>query len=264
MAVMRVHKSANYTVMSNYHFKEKEMSLKAKGLLSLMLSLPDDWDYSVAGLATLSKDGKDSVITALKELEKFKYLKRTRVTDAKGRIKGYDYDIFEQPQNDTPEAAKRDPKTPETATPEAAKPTTGEPDTGNPHTDEPQQLSTNVLTTKESSTEHKVKIDKAQAPEPNGFTKELIRYNYIEQDDLFIQEYNDFMQDVANEHDFAIARSCLLYFLSRYTGKDANGQDIINKLAYFKEAIDYGLCKTSPYYEKKNIPANAFSWLKEA
>ena len=71
---MRVHKTANFTVMSNYHFREKKMSLKAKGLLSLMLSLPEDWDYSVAGLTTLSKDGKDGVMTALAELEKFGYL----------------------------------------------------------------------------------------------------------------------------------------------------------------------------------------------
>ena len=68
MTVFRVHKNENYTVLSNYHFKEKEMSLKAKGLLSLMLSLPDAWDYSAAGLVKLSKDGKDSVNGALKEL----------------------------------------------------------------------------------------------------------------------------------------------------------------------------------------------------
>lgn len=98
MSVIRVHKTANFTVMSNYHFKEKKMSLKAKGLLSLMLSLPDDWDYSVAGLATLSKDGKDSIMSALGELEKFRYLERKRLTDEKGRFAGIEYNIFEQPQ----------------------------------------------------------------------------------------------------------------------------------------------------------------------
>ena len=73
MSVVRVHKTKNFTVMSNYHFKEKEMSLKAKGLLSLMLSLPDSWNYSVSGLVKLSKDGKDGVMSALSELEKFGY-----------------------------------------------------------------------------------------------------------------------------------------------------------------------------------------------
>lgn len=98
MSVMRVHKTANFTVMSNYHFKEKKMSLKAKGLLSLMLSLPEDWDYSIAGLTSLSKDGRDGVMTALAELEKFGYLTRTRLVNDKGQFDGVEYNIFEQPQ----------------------------------------------------------------------------------------------------------------------------------------------------------------------
>lgn len=98
MSVIRVNKTANFTVMSNYHFKEKKMSLKAKGLLSLMLSLPEDWDYTVAGLVTLSSDGKDGVNTALKELEEFGYLTRRRMTNSKGQFAGMEYNIFEQPQ----------------------------------------------------------------------------------------------------------------------------------------------------------------------
>lgn len=106
MSVFRVHKSNNYTVMSNYHFKEKEMSLKAKGLLSLMLSLPDTWNYSVAGLVSLSKDGKDSVMSALAELEKFNYLTRKRVQNDKGQFAGIEYHIFELPQGQNPVAEK--------------------------------------------------------------------------------------------------------------------------------------------------------------
>lgn len=102
MSVIRVHKTANYTVMSNYHFKEKKMSLKSKGLLSLMLSLPDDWNYSVSGLVTLSKDGKDSVMSALAELEKFGYLKRDRTINDKGQFSGIEYNIYEIPQTDFP------------------------------------------------------------------------------------------------------------------------------------------------------------------
>jgi hypothetical protein len=104
---MRIHKTKNFTVMSNHHFKEKGMSLKAKGLLSLMLSLPDDWNYSVSGLVTLSKDGKDSVMSALGELEKFGYLKRDRTTDSKGRFSGVEYNIYEEPQVDIPIAEKQ-------------------------------------------------------------------------------------------------------------------------------------------------------------
>ena len=102
MSVIRIHKNANFTVMSNYHFKEKKMSLKAKGLLSLMLSLPDDWNYSISGLVTLSKDGKDSVMSALAELEEFGYLVRNRTTNSKGQFSGIEYNIFEQPQKENP------------------------------------------------------------------------------------------------------------------------------------------------------------------
>lgn len=106
MSVMRVHKNSNFTVMSNYHFKEKGMSLKAKGLLSLMLSLPDDWNYTVSGLVTLSKDGKDGVMAALVELEKMGYLTRERTTNSKGQFNGIEYNIYEQPQRDIPIAEK--------------------------------------------------------------------------------------------------------------------------------------------------------------
>ena len=106
MSVFRIQKTANYTVMSNHHFKEKKMSLKAKGLLSLMLSLPEDWDYSIGGLATLSKDGKDSIMSALAELEKFGYLTRTRLTNEKGQFAGVEYNIFEVPQPKNPISEK--------------------------------------------------------------------------------------------------------------------------------------------------------------
>ena len=101
MTVMRIHKTKNFTVMSNHHFKEKKMSLKAKGLLSLMLSLPDDWNYSISGLVKLSKDGKDSVMTALAELEKFGYLTRVQLYNEKGQFNGIEYNIYEEPQTDS-------------------------------------------------------------------------------------------------------------------------------------------------------------------
>lgn len=96
MAVARTHHTKDYTCMSNYHFKDKSISLKAKGLLSLMLSLPDEWDYSVVGLASLSSDGETSVRTAVKELEDHNYLKRTPIRE-NGRIIDWEYDIYEKP-----------------------------------------------------------------------------------------------------------------------------------------------------------------------
>ena len=107
MSIVRVNKTSNYTVLSNYHFKEKKMSLKAKGLLSLMLSLPDTWNYSISGLVALSKDGKDSVMSALVELEKFGYLNRTQMINDKGQFAGVEYNIYEQPQKDLAVAANQ-------------------------------------------------------------------------------------------------------------------------------------------------------------
>lgn len=101
MAVIRVNNTKGFAVMSNYHFQDKEISLKAKGLLGLMLSLPSNWDYSVNGLVAIVKENKAAVQTALKELEEHKYLKRTRVQDETGRF-DYIYDIYEKPYDKLP------------------------------------------------------------------------------------------------------------------------------------------------------------------
>ena len=160
MAVFRVHKNENYTVLSNYHFKERGMTLKAKGLLSLMLSLPEGWDYSAAGLVTLSKDGKDSVNAALKELEKFGYLRRTQAIDTGGKFSGYNYEIYEQPSDAAKaaaaeKAAAAQPKAenPPTGEPFAGNPSTEKPTTEKPTTENPPQLNTDLLTTKKLNTE---------------------------------------------------------------------------------------------------------------
>lgn len=100
--VFRVNKTKDYTIMSNHHFKNKNLTLKAKGLLSLMLSLPDDWNYSIKGLVTLNKDGRDSIIAALKELEKEKYVIRRRLRNKKGQVTTTEYIISETPITDFP------------------------------------------------------------------------------------------------------------------------------------------------------------------
>ena len=100
MSVIRINKTEDYTIMSNRHFKEKNMSLKAKGLLSEMLSLPDDWDYSIAGLIAINKENESAIKSTLEELKKFGYLRITKLMPNEtetGRIE-YVYDIFEFPQ----------------------------------------------------------------------------------------------------------------------------------------------------------------------
>lgn len=96
MAVIRVNKSKNFTTMSNYHFKDKKMSLKAKGLLSLMLSLPEDWNYSIKGLTAICKESDKTIRKTLDELKELNYLKVTQERGEKGQF-NYIYDIFEQP-----------------------------------------------------------------------------------------------------------------------------------------------------------------------
>ena len=97
MAVFRVERTQNYTVMSNYHLRDKTISFKAKGLLSLMLSLPEDWDYTLAGLARISLEGKDAIRVAVVELEKAGYVTRSRVRNEKGHLQGTEYVIRERP-----------------------------------------------------------------------------------------------------------------------------------------------------------------------
>lgn len=97
MAVIRVDKTQNYTVMSNHHLRNKELSLKAKGLVSLMLSLPPAWDYSIGGLVSICKESHTSIRSALKELEQNQYLVRKRVHNEKGHF-SYEYVLYEVPQ----------------------------------------------------------------------------------------------------------------------------------------------------------------------
>ncbi len=237
MAVMRVHKTANYTIMSNYHFKEKEMSLKAKGLLSLMLSLPDNWDYSINGLATLSKDGRDSVMGALKELEKFGYLVRTRMSDEKGKFKGYDYDIYEEPQLVNPSSEN----------PYTEKPNTGNPTQLNTNKNNSEGINTLSNKDKEDKLEKRVSAPTEQNSninigKPNSFSKELIKAKYIEEDDLFLSMYNILFIELIEEYDFELIRSCLWYFIKRLDkyGKayDENGYEVENKYAYLKTSLE--------------------------
>ena len=98
MAVFRVERNNGYTVMSNHHLRNKELTLKAKGLLSQMLSLPENWDYTLKGLSLINREQIDAIREAVRELEKAGYIVRTRERDEKGRLRGADYVIYELPQ----------------------------------------------------------------------------------------------------------------------------------------------------------------------
>ena len=106
MAVFRIEKTRDYTVMSNYHLRDMSLSLKAKGLLSLMLSLPENWDYTMKGLAHICKDGIDSISGGIRELEAHGYLIRSRVRSANGQLGSIEYTILEQPKAPSPTQEK--------------------------------------------------------------------------------------------------------------------------------------------------------------
>ena len=134
MAVFRINKTRDYTVMSNHHLRNTSLSLKAKGLLSLMLSLPDNWDYTTKGLASICKDGIDSICSAVKELEQHGYIVRERVRNDKGQLTTIEYTILEQPETALPEQEK----------PKRENPVLDNPVLGKPEQENPAQLNTNI------------------------------------------------------------------------------------------------------------------------
>ena len=124
MAVFRIDKTKDYTVMANHHLRNKALSLKAKGLLSLMLSLPDDWDYTTKGLAMICKDGVDSICSTVRELESAGYIQRRRIRDSHGRLAEIEYTILEHPAEPEISPKRENPvlENPEQEKPEQEKP----------------------------------------------------------------------------------------------------------------------------------------------
>ena len=137
MAVFRVERNTGYTVMSNHHLRNKELTLQAKGVLSQMLSLPEDWDYTLAGLSHINREKIDAIREAVKELEKAGYIVRSRERDEKGRLRGADYVIYEQPQPREPEAATSGEQPPILDYPTLENPTLDNPTQGKPTLEKP-------------------------------------------------------------------------------------------------------------------------------
>lgn len=152
--VFRVVKTKNYTMMSNQHLKDKRLTLKAKGLMSVMLSLPENWDYTLRGLSAISKEGVDAISEAVKELERSGYVIRNRKRDERGRLSGTEYLIYEdchmnsQPAPDAPK-----PEKPKRENPVQEKPVQENPKQEKPEQENPAQLNTNPQKTKKSKTD---------------------------------------------------------------------------------------------------------------
>ena len=147
MAVFRVERNKGYTVMSNHHLRNKELTLKAKGLLSQMLSLPEDWDYTLAGLSQINREKIDAIREAIKELERAGYIVRSRERDEKGRLRGADYVIYEQPHTEPT------PDLPTLENPTLDNPMQEKPMLEKPTLENPTQLNKEILNTEKSITD---------------------------------------------------------------------------------------------------------------
>lgn len=171
MAVYRVNKNRGYTVMANYHLRDKTLSLKAVGLLSKMLSFNDGWQFSTKGLSMICKEGPDAVLAALRELEDHGYLVRHRQRDSKGRMSNTVFEIYEQPQSVSPHREKPDVDNPDMENPHME----------NPHGENPAQLNTNQVITNERNNSlrnyQSINLDGMDRMDEREQYRELIRDN---------------------------------------------------------------------------------------
>ena len=220
MAVFRIERTRDYTVMSNHHLRNANLSLKAKGLLSMMLSLPEDWNYTTRGLAKICKEGVDAIGAALRELEAAGYIVRHKLRDRQGRISDTEYVIYEQPQ--------------------LRKPDMDSPDTENPYMDKPDTEKPAELNIEKSNTEKTITYGSstdsipfrepaaAQLPERKGRDamsvseienyRELILEN-IEYDYL-CREFSTYREDLDEIVELMVETVCAKRKTTRIAGSD--------------------------------------------
>ena len=208
MAVFRVERTRDYTVMCNHHLKDSNLSLKAKGLLSMMLALPDEWNYTTRGLAAICKEGVDAIGKTLKELEQAGYIIRRQLRGKDGRISDTEYTIFEKPRK--PKRSAPDTPPPDTENPYMVNPDMEESDAEEPDTDNPAQLNTKKSNTQKTITDlsNTHSFFPSAAPAADGLTdgfdkrekiKEQIEYDFIcqQHDRMQLDELVEIMLEVA-------------------------------------------------------------------
>ena len=218
MSVFRIEKNTNYTVMSNYHLRDIRLSYKAKGLLSFMLNLPDDWDYSINGLVAVSKESIKAIRNILEELKENDYLVINQVRKPNGQYE-YEYHIFEKPDTQKGDVEKR-------------------------NMENGTQINTNKQNTNNKDKTDKTFQEILPVNENNKLTLELINKGYIESDDIDIVYYNKLFEKILQIYDYKDIVIVTHYILNRIKEndyKDENGNEIKNKYGYFKEAIYHNL-----------------------
>ena len=216
MAKFTIEKNKNYTIMSNYHLQDKNLSYKAKGLLSFMLSLPEDWNYSINGLVAISKEGVKAIKNILQELQKYGYLVIKKRQNEIGQFE-YDYLIYE-----CSECQK------------------GDMDLGELEKD--TQINTNIINTnKQIDKDDKTKISSFFIPEEhNILTLELIDRGYINENDTQIFYYDKLFNQLLDDNSYKDLIQIIHYIIPRVVSrkfKDEDGNFVSNKFGYFKNAI---------------------------
>ena len=225
MAVFRVERTGDYTVMSNFHLKDKRLSLKAKGLLSQMLSLPDDWDYTLSGLSYINRESKDAIRSAVNELETAGYIRRRQTTDASGKFAANEYTIFERPIEGEPMLDK----------PLSENPITVNPSAVNPLPENPTQLNTKKSNTQKQNT-HGSNTDSIpfretaaeRPPERKGrdamSLTEIESYRELIQENIgyeyLCQQYETYREDLDEIVELIVETVCAKRKTTRIAGSD--------------------------------------------
>ena len=225
MAVFRIERTRDYTVMSNHHLRNEKLSLKAKGLLSMMLSLPDDWNYTTRGLAKICKEGVDAIGGALRELESAGYIVRHQMRDRQGRISDTEYVIYEQPQPKQPEMPQ-----PDTAAPDTENSYLDKPDTEKPAELNIEKSNTQKQNTQGSNTDSIPFRETAAARPPERKGRETMSMAEIESYREFIlenieydhlcSEFDTYREDLDEIVELIVETVCAKRKTTRIAGSD--------------------------------------------
>ena len=275
MAIFRVEKNDNYTVMSNYHLRDNSLTLKAKGLLSQMLSLPDEWDFTLSGLAAINKEGKDAIRAAVQELEQAGYIQRRQTHDENGNFAGNEYIIHEQPVFEEPKydyvvtSGTHDPEPldDQLDSPLLDFPTTEKPSTENPSPENPTEINKDISS--KDKNKKKNKKEKAQKGSSEALSEKELRaliaesvqkiaapgWSRQEMNDLYrlvVELYNP-KRAVRKSHPMRTKISVNRLFgnLSKMAGSD---------ISVMRELLDKAIANgwqsiEQPHYAKNSAPA---------
>ena len=226
MAVFRVEKNKNYTVMSNVHLRDEKLSLKAKGLLSMFLSLPDNWTYSISGLAKISKESRSSINSGLKELEAAGYLVRRQLRDKKGHLANTEYTIYEEPRAPCVDF-------PSTDNPSAEDPSSDNPSAGNckeisKEESNTEKQNTDVNKYRFNSFQELAEVTAEEMRKEREAYSDLIKEN-IEYDFL-VRNHNLRKQDIEDIFDVMLDTVCSTKPIIRVGGDDKPAEVVKSQL----------------------------------